>query len=85
MAAIKKIEAKSIPFSAKVAVEREDFEHLSKLAKKYITIEKKESKLQKALGKGAAAAEILQIKALTNNSRYSKIIKYIWAALQLKI
>ena len=49
VAAIEKIEAKSIPFSTKVAVEREDFEHLSKLAKKYITIEKKESKLQKAL------------------------------------
>ena len=49
VAAIEKIEAKPIPFSTKVAVEREDFEHLSKLAKKYITIEKKESKLQKAL------------------------------------
>ena len=49
VAAIEKIEAKSVPFSNKVAVEREDFEHLSKLAKKYITIEKKESKLQKAL------------------------------------
>ena len=49
MAAIEKIEAKSIPFSTKVAVEREDFERLSTLAKKYITAEKKESKLQKAL------------------------------------
>ena len=49
VAAIEKIEAKSVPFSSKVAVEREDFERLSTLAKKYITAEKKESKLQKAL------------------------------------
>ena len=49
VAAIEKIEAKSIPFSTKVAVEREDFEHLSTLTMKYITAEKKESKLQKAL------------------------------------
>ena len=49
MAAIEKIEAKSVPFSSKVAVEREDFERLSTLAKKYVAAEKKESKLQKAL------------------------------------
>ena len=49
VAAIEKIEAKSVPFSSKVAVEREDFERLSTLAKKYITAEKKEAKLQKAL------------------------------------
>lgn len=49
VAAIEKIEAKSVPFSSKVAVEREDFERLPTLAKKYITAEKKESKLQKAL------------------------------------
>ena len=47
VAAIEKIEAKSVPFSNKVSVEREDFERLSTLAKKYITAEKKESKLQK--------------------------------------
>ena len=49
MRAIEKIEAMSIPFSSKVAVEREDFEHLSTLAKKYVAAEKKESKLQKTL------------------------------------
>ena len=47
--AIEKIEAKSIPFSSKVAVEHEDFERLSTLAKKYIASERKEYKLQKAL------------------------------------
>ena len=47
MAAIEKIEAKPIPFSTKVAVEREDFEHLSTLAKKYVAAEKKESNCKK--------------------------------------
>ena len=49
MAAIEKIESKPIPFSTKIAVEREDFEHLSTLAKKFVAAEKKESKLQKTL------------------------------------
>ncbi len=61
VAAIEKIEAKSVPFSSKVAVEREDFERLSTLAKKYITAEKKESKLQKALD--AANRLIAKLKA----------------------
>lgn len=61
VAAIEKIEAKSIPFSTKIAVEREDFEHLSTFAKKYITTEKKESKLQKALD--AANRLIAKLKA----------------------
>ena len=61
VAAIEKIEAMSIPFSSKVAVEREDFERLSTLAKKYITAEKKESKLQKALD--AANRLIAKLKA----------------------
>ena len=60
-AAIEKIEAKPIPFSTKIAVEREDFEHLSTLAKKYVTAEKKESKLQKALD--AANKLIAKLKA----------------------
>ena len=61
VAAIEKIEAKSVPFSNKVAVEREDFEHLSTLAKKYVAAEKKESKLQKALD--AANRLIARLKA----------------------
>ena len=44
-----------------VAVEREDFEHLSTLAKKYVAAEKKESKLQKALD--AANRLIAKLKA----------------------
>ena len=61
VAAIEKIEAKSVSFSNKVAVEREDFEHLSTLAKKYVAAEKKESKLQKALD--AANRLIARLKA----------------------
>ena len=61
MAAIEKIEAKPIPFSTKIAVEREDFDRLSTLAKKYVTAEKKESKLQKALD--AANKLIAKLKA----------------------
>ena len=60
---IEKIVATSIPFSSKVAVEREDFGRLSTLAKKYVTAEKKESKLQKALD--AANKLIAKLKAET--------------------
>ena len=58
---IEKIVATSIPFSSKVAVEREDFDRLSTLAKKHVTAEKKESKLQKALD--AANKLIAKLKA----------------------
>ena len=61
VAAIEKIESKPIPFSTKIAVEREDFEHLSTLAKKYVAAEKKESKLQKTLD--AANRLIAKLKA----------------------
>jgi len=61
IAAIEKIEAKSIPFSSKVAVEREDFDRISTLAKKYVAAEKRESKLQKALD--AANKLIAKLKA----------------------
>ena len=58
---IEKIVATPIPFSSKVAVEREDFDRLSTLAKKYVTAEKKESKLQKAVD--AANKLIAKLKA----------------------
>jgi len=61
VATIEKIESKPIPFSTKIAVEREDFEHLSTLAKKYVAAEKKESKLQKTLD--AANRLIAKLKA----------------------
>ena len=65
VAAIEKIEAKSIPFSTKVAVEREDFDRISTLAKKYVAAEKKESKLQKALD--AANRLTAKLKAEINS------------------
>ena len=65
VAAIEKIESKPIPFSTKIAVEREDFEHLSTLAKKYVAAEKKESKLQKTLD--AANRLIAKLKAEINS------------------
>ena len=49
VAAIEKIEAKPVPLSSKVILERSEYEALATAAKKYITAEKKESKLQKAL------------------------------------
>lgn len=47
--AIEHIEVKSIPFSSKVAVEREDYEALSRAAQKYVICEKREGKLQRLL------------------------------------
>ena len=49
MAAIEKIEAKPVPLSSKVILERSEYESLATEAKKYAASEKKESKLQKAL------------------------------------
>lgn len=72
VAAIEKIEAKSVPFSNKVAVEREDFERLSALAKKYITAEKKESKLQKALDAANRLIEELKAKVTSLTKELSE-------------
>ena len=49
VAAIEKIEAKPVPLSSKVILERSEYESLATEAKKYAASEKKESKLQKAL------------------------------------
>ena len=49
MAAIEKIEAKTVPLSSKVILERSEYESLAIAAKKYVAAEKKESKLQKTL------------------------------------
>ena len=49
VAAIEKIEAKPVPLSSKVILERSEYEPLATAAKKYAASEKKESKLQKAL------------------------------------
>ena len=61
VAAIEKIEAKPVPLSSKVILERSEYESLAIAAKKYVTAEKKESKLQKALD--AANKLIAKLKA----------------------
>ena len=61
MAAIEKIEAKPVPLSSKVILERSEYESLATAAKKYAASEKKESKLQKALD--AANRLIAKLKA----------------------
>lgn len=47
--AVDQIEAKTLPLSSKVMLERSEYESLAVAAKKYVTQEKKESLLQKAL------------------------------------
>ena len=61
VAAIEKIEAKPVPLSSKVILERSEYESLAAAAKKYVTAEKRESKLQKALD--AANRLIARLKA----------------------
>ena len=58
---VEQIEAKPVPLSSKVMLERSEYETLSATAKKYITQEKKESKLQRALD--AANKLIAELKA----------------------
>lgn len=47
--AVEQIEAKPLPLTSKVMVEREDYDRLVTAAQKYIVQEKKESKLKKLL------------------------------------
>ena len=49
MRAVDQIEAKPVPLSSKVILERSEYESLAVAAKKYVAQEKKESLLQKAL------------------------------------
>ena len=46
---VEKIEAKSVPLSSKVMLERSEYESLATAAKKYVAQEKKERHLQKLL------------------------------------
>lgn len=58
---VEKIEAKSVPLSSKVMLERSEYESLATAAKKYVTQEKKERHLQKLLD--AANKLISELKA----------------------
>lgn len=58
--AVDKIEAKPVPLSSKVMLSQEDYKTLTTAAKKYVTQEKKGSKLQKLLD--AANRKIAQLE-----------------------
>ena len=53
--AVEQIEAKPLPLTSKVMVEREDYDRLVTAAQKYIVHEKKESKLKKLLKEARTA------------------------------
>ena len=57
---VDKIEAKPVPLSSKVMLSQEDYKTLTTAAKKYVTQEKKESKLQKLLD--VANRKIIQLE-----------------------
>ena len=52
--AVEQIEAKPLPLTSKVMVEREDYDRLVTAAQKYVVQEKKESKLKKLLKEARA-------------------------------
>lgn len=58
--AVEQVEAKSVPLTSKVMLEREDYQNLITAAQKYVVQEKKERKLQKLLD--AANATIAKLK-----------------------
>ena len=60
--AVDKIEPKSVPLSAKVMLERSEFESLATAAKKYAMQEKKEHQLQKMLEAANKAIAALKAK-----------------------
>lgn len=59
--AVEQIELHAVPFSSKVILDRSEYENLATAAKKFYVQERKESKLQKALG--AAMKMISELKA----------------------
>lgn len=70
---VEQIEAKPVPLSSKVLLERYEYEALAMAAKKYITQEKQESRLQKALD--AANKLIVELKAQIA-SLTEELVKY---------
>ena len=70
---VEQIEAKPVPLSSKVMMERSEYEALVTAAKKYITQEKRESRLQKALD--AANKLIDELKAQIASLK-SELLRY---------
>lgn len=59
--AVERMEAKSVPLTSKVVLEREDYQNLITAAQKYVVQEKKEGKLTRLLK--AAEKTIAELKA----------------------
>ena len=83
---VEQIEAKPVPLSSKVMLERSEYETLAMAAKKYITQEKQESRLQKALdAANKLIAELkTQIASLTDELVKYKSIHLILNPANLK-
>lgn len=60
--AVERIEAKPLPFSSKVTMERTDFEMLTAAAEKYVVQEKQENKLKKLLKEAKKTISDLKAK-----------------------
>ena len=69
---VEHIEAKPVPLSSKVMLERSEYETLSAAAKKYIAQEKKESKLQKMLDGANKLISELKAKVATLTKELSE-------------
>lgn len=59
---MERIEAKPLPFSSKVTMERTDFEKLTAAAEKYVVQEKQENKLKKLLKEAKKTISDLKAK-----------------------
>ena len=82
---IDQMDAKPVPLSSKVMLERSDYETLAATAKKYIVQEKRESRLQKALDAAnklidelkakieSLAAELLHYRSIRNKLNPSEL------------
>ena len=75
--AVEQIEAKPLPLTSKVAVDREDYQNLVTAAQKYIAQEKQEGKLKKLLKE--AKKTISDLKA--NKNEIEANIKSIFESL----
>lgn len=60
--AVEQIEAKPLPLTSKVAIEKEDFQNLVTAAQKYVVQEKQEGKLKKLLRKAKKTISDLEAK-----------------------
>ena len=71
--AVEQIEAKPLPLSSKVAVDKEDFQNLVTAAQKYVVQEKQEGKLKKLLKEAKKAIADLKMKIETLKAELSAV------------